>query len=418
MIAQVRHRPDRPDRPGRGVRVGVPARPLPARQPGPAPADPAAPAAAPRQGLRPPVQPVAALGPPGRAAPLRPDPRRAPAVVPDRRTAPALGVPGPGPLPARPAGPAGGAPAGHGARPAPIRPRSWPMSSCATPARSSPPPPRPTSTHLTAAVRAQHGRVHVFNPQHIGGVGLHLLLGPGRGMRGPGHRDPPRRRVRVRRVPEGRRGRHVLVRQGLGLPARLLLRRRPGPLRPARRRGLGGRRRPGRPGADPARRRRPPVGPHPGRTPLRSPQDRRHRADGHVQIPGLHGRPGPGRQRAARPRRRVRHPRLPRRHRHRVPDRRGRLRRGPGRPAVRRDGHRDPLGRRPARPGVAVRPAGSAAADGPGRGDPDLPGPAAVLAVGLRRQGHPGRAPSCTARPSWPTAGAITDGRSCSTPPR
>ena len=50
----------------------------------------------------------------------------------------------------------------------------------------------------------------------------------------------------------------------------------------------------------------------------------------------------------------------------------------------------DPLGRRPDRPGLAVRAAGSAAADGPGRGDADLPGPAAVLAVGLRRQGHPG----------------------------
>ena len=173
-----------------------------------------------------------------------------------------------------------------------------------------------------------------------------LLLGPGRRMRGPGHRDPPRRRVRVRRVPEGRRGRHVLVRQSLRLPARLLPRRRPGPLRPARRRGLGGRRRPGRPGADPDRRRRRSVGLHAGRTPLRGPQDRGHRADGHVPIPGLHGRPGPGRQRAARPRRRVRHPRLPRRHGHRVPDRRGRLRRRPRRPAVRRDGHRDPLDRR------------------------------------------------------------------------
>ena len=31
-------------------------------------------------------------------------------------------------------------------RPGPTRPRSWPTSSCATPARSSPPPPRPTST--------------------------------------------------------------------------------------------------------------------------------------------------------------------------------------------------------------------------------------------------------------------------------
>ena len=42
------------------------------------------------------------------------------------------------------------------------------------------------------------------------------------------------------------------------------------------------------------------------------------------------------------------------------------------------------------RPGVALGPPGPAAADGPGRGHPDLPGPAAVLAVGLRRQGHPG----------------------------
>ena len=45
---------------------------------------------------------------------------------------------------------------------------------------------------LTSAVRAQRGRVHVFNPQHIGGVAVDLLLGPGRRMRGPGHRDPPR----------------------------------------------------------------------------------------------------------------------------------------------------------------------------------------------------------------------------------
>ena len=39
----------------------------------------------------------------------------------------------------------------------------------------------------------------------------------------------------------------------------------------------------------------------------------------------------------------------------------------------------------------ASRAAGPAAADGPGRGHPDLPGPAAALAVRLRRQGHPGR---------------------------
>ena len=58
--------------PGRVRRVGVPARPAPARPPRPAPADPPAPAAAPRQGLRHRRQPVAALGPPGRPAPLRP----------------------------------------------------------------------------------------------------------------------------------------------------------------------------------------------------------------------------------------------------------------------------------------------------------------------------------------------------------
>ena len=40
-----------------------------------------------------------------------------PLLVPDRRPSRALGVPGPGPLPARPAGPAGRAPAGHGPAP-------------------------------------------------------------------------------------------------------------------------------------------------------------------------------------------------------------------------------------------------------------------------------------------------------------
>ena len=97
----------------------------------------------------------------------------------------ALGVPGPGPLPAPPARPAGRAPAGRWPRPAPIRPPSWPMSSCATPARSSPPPPRPTSTSLTSAVRAQQGRVHVFNPQHIGGVPSTFCWDPVAGCEDP-----------------------------------------------------------------------------------------------------------------------------------------------------------------------------------------------------------------------------------------
>ena len=59
------------------------------------------------------------------------------------------------------------------------------MSSCATPARSSPPPPRPTSTSLTSAVRAQHGRVHVFNPQHIGAVASTFCWAPVAGCEDP-----------------------------------------------------------------------------------------------------------------------------------------------------------------------------------------------------------------------------------------
>ena len=63
----------------------------------------------------------------------------------------------------------------------------------------------------------------------------------------------------------------------------------------------------------------------------------------------------------------------------------------PTRAAVRRDGQRDPPRGRADRAVVAVGSAGPAAADGPGRGYPDLPGPAAVLVVGLGRQGYPGR---------------------------
>ena len=71
---------------------------------------------------------------------------------------------------------------------------------------------------------------------------------------------------------------------------------------------------------------------------------------------------------------------------HRLHDRRSRLRGSPGRPAIRRDGRRDPRHRRADRPGVGVGPAGSAPFDGPGRSHADLPCPAAGLAVRLRRQ--------------------------------
>ena len=56
--------------------------------------------------------------------------------------------------------------------------------------------------------------------------------------------------------------------------------------------------------------------------------------------------------------------------------------------------------------------------DGPGRGDANLPGPAAVVAGRLRRQRHPGASPLRTAKPSSPNAGATTAGRSSWTPAR
>ena len=55
----------------------------------------------------------------------------------------------------------------------------------------------------------------------------------------------------------------------------------------------------------------------------------------------------------------------------------------------------------------AVGPAGPAAADGPGRGDPDLPGPAAVLAGRLRRQGHPGGRRRARRSPARRTVGRL-----------
>ena len=59
------------------------------------------------------------------------------------------------------------------------------MSSCATPARSSPPAPSRTCYALTSAVRAQLGPVHVFNPQHIGGVPSTFCWSPVDGCQDP-----------------------------------------------------------------------------------------------------------------------------------------------------------------------------------------------------------------------------------------
>ena len=272
--------------------------------------------------------------------------------------------------------------------------------------------------HLTSAVRAQHGRVHVFNPQHIGGVASTFCWYPVDGCEDPAtairRADAFAFAVSQKGVEDGTfwsakasdylRGYFhaaALARYDLRAVAAWVA------------------------GADPdvPERILLAAGARQWAHTLAELRSEAHKTAATVRMvmsralafmadPALAASvlPGPGDGFDI--------PAFLDAHRHRVPDRRSRLRRGPRRPAVRRDGRRDPLDRRPDRPGVAVRPAGSAAADGPGRGDPDLPGPAAVLAVRLRRQRHPGRAPSCTARPSSPGGGMTTAGRSCSTPPR
>ena len=124
---------------------------------------------------------------------------------------------------------------------------------------------------LTAAVRAQLGPVHVFNPQYIGGVPSTFRWSPVEGCQDPAtairRADAFAFAVSQKGVEDGT----FWSAKASRLPARLLLRRRPDRPGPARRRRLGLRRRPGRPRADPGRRRRPPVGAHPGRAPLRGP---------------------------------------------------------------------------------------------------------------------------------------------------
>ena len=79
---------------------------------------------------------------------------------------------------------------------------------------------KPDLYEHTGAVRGQRGPVHVFNPQGIGGVPSTFAWNPLDGCQDPADRGPPRRRVRLRRIAEGRRRRQVLGVQGVGLPAR------------------------------------------------------------------------------------------------------------------------------------------------------------------------------------------------------
>ena len=119
---------------------------------------------------------------------------------------------------------------------------------------------KPDVYALTSAVRAQLGPVHVFNPQHIGGVPSTFCWSPVDGCQDPAtairRADAFAFAVSQKGVEDGT----FWSAKASRLPARLLPRRRPGRLRPARRRRLGLRRRPAHPRTDPGRRRRPPVG--------------------------------------------------------------------------------------------------------------------------------------------------------------
>ena len=213
---------------------------------------------------------------------------------------------------------------------------------------------KPDVYALTSAVRAQLGPVHVFNPQHIGGVPSTFCWSPVDGCEDPAtairRADAFAFAVSQKGVEDGTfwsakasdylRGYfHAAALAGYDLRAVAAWVSGADPHIPERILIAAGARQ---------------WALHPGRTPRRGPQDRRHRPDGHEQGPGLHGRPRPGGQRPARTGYRVRHPGLPARRRHAVHGRRSRLRGSPGRPAVRGHGVGDPLDRGADRPGVPV----------------------------------------------------------------
>ena len=174
---------------------------------------------------------------------------------------------------------------------------------------------KPDVYALTSAVRAQLGPVHVFNPQHIGGVPSTFCWSPVDGCEDPAtairRADAFAFAVSQKGVEDGTfwsakacdylRGYfHAAALAGYDLRAVAAWVSGADPHIPEQILAAAGARQ---------------WALHPGRAPRRGPQDRRHRPDGHVPGPGVHGRPRPGRQRPARPGHRVRHPRLPARRR-------------------------------------------------------------------------------------------------------
>ena len=272
--------------------------------------------------------------------------------------------------------------------------------------------------HLTAAVRAQHGRVHVFNPQHIGGVASTFCWDPVAGCEDPAtairRADAFAFAVSQKGVEDGTfwsaKARTTCAATSVPppWPATTCARSRPGWPAPNRTSPSGSCSRPA-PASGPTP--WPNSAPKPTRPPPRSGWSC-HRSLAFMADPALAASvlPGPGDG-------------------FDIPA----FLEGTGTvyliaEAVSEEAPVAPLFAAMATEihWVAAQlgqaspsgAAGPAAADGPGRGDPDLPGPAAVSGYQTPAAKASRSSRLCTARPSWPAAGGITDGRWCSTPPR
>ena len=149
---------------------------------------------------------------------------------------------------------------------------------------------------LTAAVRAQRGEVHVFNPQFIGGVPSTFSWSPVDGCEDPATAIRRADAFAFAVAKDGVEDSTFWSAKASDYLRGYFCARRAGRLRHAGGRRLGVGRRPRRARADPGRRRRPPVGADTGRAPLGGAQDGCDRADGDVAGDQLHGRPRAGRR--------------------------------------------------------------------------------------------------------------------------